>query len=51
MNLSPCKRVDGDKKIKGRKEHIVVKTLGFPMTTAIHPANIHDPKCETPAIT
>lgn len=35
-------RVDGSKKIKEKKEHIVVDTLGFPMTTVIHSANIHD---------
>ncbi|MCF0104963.1 MAG: transposase [Eggerthellaceae bacterium] len=34
--------MDGNKKIKGRKEHIVVDTLGFPMSVAVHEANIHD---------
>ena len=37
-----CKAVDGDKKIKGRKEHIVVDTLGLPMSVSAHDANIHD---------
>lgn len=33
---------DGGKKIKGRKRHIVVDTLGLIMITVIHAANIHD---------
>ncbi|MGL5684009.1 MAG: IS5 family transposase [Marinifilaceae bacterium] len=36
--------VDGNKKIKGRKEHIVVDTLGLPLSISVHPANIHDSK-------
>ena len=39
-----CKGIDGNKKVKGRKEHIVVDTLGLPMAVAIHEANIHDSK-------
>lgn len=39
-----CKGVDGNKKVKGRKEHIVVDTLGLPMAVAVHEANIHDSK-------
>ena len=34
--------IDGNKKIKGRKEHIVVDTLGLPMEIVVHEANIHD---------
>ena len=34
--------IDGGKKIKGRKEHIVVDTLGLPMSVKVHAANIHD---------
>lgn len=34
--------IDGNKKIKGRKEHIVVDTLGLPMGIVVHPANTHD---------
>lgn len=34
--------IDGNKKIKGRKQQTVVDTLGFPMAIAIHEANIHD---------
>lgn len=32
--------IDGGKKIKGRKEHMIVDTLG--MVVKIHAANIHD---------
>lgn len=39
-----CKGVDGNKKIKGRKEHIVVDTLGLPLGVAVHDASIHDSK-------
>lgn len=34
--------IDGNKKIKGRKEHLVVDTLGLPMGIVVHRANIHD---------
>ncbi len=34
--------IDGGKKVKGRKEHIVVDTLGLPMAVKVHAANIHD---------
>jgi putative transposase len=33
---------DGGKKIKGRKRHLVVDTLGLIMIVVIHAANIHD---------
>lgn len=33
---------DGGKKIKGRKRHIVVDTLGLLMTVVVHAANVHD---------
>ena len=42
--------VDRGKKIKGRKEHIVVDTLGLHMATVIHPVNIHDSKGKIPVI-
>ena len=35
---------DGGKKIKGRKRHIVVDTMGLLLSAVIHPANIHDSK-------
>ena len=34
--------IDGGKKVKGRKEHIIVDTLGLPMVAKVHAANIHD---------
>jgi putative transposase len=34
--------IDGGKKIKGRKEHIIVDTLGLPMAAKVHAANIYD---------
>jgi len=36
--------VDGNKKVKGRKDQVVVDTLGLPMTVSVHQANIHDSK-------
>ena len=35
---------DGHKKIKGRKRHIVVDTLGFPLVVKVHDANLSDSK-------
>ena len=35
---------DGGKKIKGRKRHIVVDTLGLMLSIVIHSATIHDSK-------
>ena len=42
--------IDGNKKIKGRKEHIIVDTLGLPLAVAIHEANLHDSKGALQAI-
>lgn len=42
--------IDGNKKIKGRKEHIIVDTLGLPMSIKVHEANIHDSKGAIPTI-
>ena len=36
--------INGNKRVKGRKEHIVVDTLGIPMALAIHEAGLHDNK-------
>ena len=36
--------IDGNKKVKGRKEHIVVDILGIPMAVAVHEASLHDSK-------
>lgn len=42
--------IDENKKIKGRKEHIVVDTLGLPMAINVHEANMHDSKGAMPTI-
>lgn len=34
--------IDGGKKVKGRKRHIVVDTLGNLISVIVHAANIHD---------
>lgn len=34
--------VDGGKKIKGRKQHIVTDTMGLLLVVMVHAANIHD---------
>ena len=36
--------IDGNKKIKGSKRHIIVDTLGLIICVVAHPANIHDSK-------
>jgi putative transposase len=36
--------LDGNKKVKGRKQHIIVDTQGNPMSVAVHEANVHDSK-------
>ena len=33
---------DGGKKVKGRKRHVVVDTLGLPLVMQVHPANVQD---------
>ena len=35
---------DGGKKVKGRKRHIVVDTMGNLLAISVHAANIHDTK-------
>lgn len=39
-----CRGVDGGKKIKGRKQHIITDTLGLLLVVFVHAANIHDSK-------
>jgi putative transposase len=34
--------IDGGKKVKGRKRHIVVDTLGNLISVIVHAANVHD---------
>ena len=36
--------IDGGKKTKGRKRHIIVDTMGLLMAVVVHAANIHDSK-------
>ena len=36
--------LDGNKKIKGRKQHIIVDTQGNLLAIAVHEANVHDSK-------
>ena len=36
--------IDGEKKVKGHKRHIVVDTLGCLLAITVHAANIHDTK-------
>ena len=33
---------DAGKKVKGRKRHVVVDTLGLPLVMQVHPANVQD---------
>jgi putative transposase len=42
VSFSEQRGIDGGKKIKGRKRHIVVDTLGHLIEVVIHAANIHD---------
>jgi len=38
------KGFDGNKKVKGKKYHIVVDTIGFPLAVKVHDANLSDVK-------
>ena len=37
-------RIDGNKKVKGRKQHVVTDSLGLVIGAAVHSANVHDSK-------
>ena len=39
--IDPC-GYDAGKKVKGKKRHILVDTLGLPLNVVVHPANIQD---------
>lgn len=41
-NNKAMKGVDGGKKVKGRKRHIVVDTNGWLLAVLVHAANLHD---------
>ena len=45
-----CRGVDGGKKTKGRKRHIIVDTLGLLLSVVVHAANEHDSKSATKVI-
>ena len=36
--------IDGNKKVKERKQHVVTDSLGLIIGAAVHPANVHDSK-------
>lgn len=44
VGSSEGRGIDGGKKIKGRKRHIVVDTLGQLIHVMVHAANVHDTK-------
>lgn len=39
-----CRGIDGGKKTKGRKRHIIVDTMGLLLAVVVHAANAHDSK-------
>lgn len=43
-NGGESRGIDGGKKTKGRKQHIVTDALGLILVVVIHAANIHDSK-------
>jgi len=42
--------VDGGKKVKGRKQHIITDTMGLLLVVVVHAANIHDSKSASEVI-
>ena len=46
-----CRGIDGSKKTKGRKRHIIVDTLGLLMAVVVHAANEYDSKSAPKVIT
>ncbi len=42
--MAESRGFDGNKKVKGRKRHIVVDTLGFPLIVKVHDATLSDGK-------
>jgi len=42
--MAETRGFDGNKKVKGRKRHIVTDTLGFPLLVKVHDANLSDGK-------
>ena len=44
VTCSKERGIDGGKKVKGRKRHVVVDTMGNLISIIVHAANIHDTK-------
>jgi len=42
--LAATRGFDGNKKVNGRKRHVVSDTLGFPLVVKVHDANLSDGK-------
>jgi len=42
--MAESRGFDGNKKIKGRKRHMVVDTMGLPLVVKVHDANLSDSK-------
>ena len=42
--MAESRGFDGNKRVKGRKRHLVVDTLGFPLIVKVHNANLSDGK-------
>ena len=42
--MAETRGFDGNKKVKGRKRHVVSDTLGFPLIVKVHNANLSDGK-------
>jgi putative transposase len=42
--MADTRGFDGNKKVKGRKRHMVTDTLGFPLIVKVHDANLSDGK-------
>lgn len=43
-HVDSVRGLDGNKKIKGRKQHIIVDSQGYLMSVDVHEANVHDSK-------
>ena len=42
--MAETRGFDGNKKVKGRKRHMITDTLGFPLIVKVHDANLSDGK-------
>nr|MDU9046201.1 transposase [Candidatus Electrothrix aestuarii] len=42
--MAETRGFDGNKKVKGRKRHVISDTLGFPLIVKVHDANLSDGK-------